>query len=325
MSHVSVYGGGPAGASAAIAARNCGAEVTIHERGTFPRHKVCGEFLSPEISALLQKLGLSQAFAALRPRQYNRLELHFGKHTARHRFSEPAFGLSRYAFDKLLFDHSRQLGADLVRDPAPSHSTWPVVIAHGRREELPRGRRLFGFKAHFEGPGDDTVSLYFADHCYIGVNTVEDGVTNVCGVAPESQLREFAFDFDAYTNCLPALRERMKPLTRTFDWLATGPLAFRQRWTAPAGDQYPAGDALSFIDPFTGSGLLSAVLTGILAGEHAANGIPVDQYLKRCRKSLRNPFLASSAMRAALDHRGAETLAALLPPRWLMQLTRPTL
>jgi choline dehydrogenase-like flavoprotein len=43
-----VIGAGPAGCAAAITAARTGASVLLHERGHFPRHKVCGEFVSAE-------------------------------------------------------------------------------------------------------------------------------------------------------------------------------------------------------------------------------------------------------------------------------------
>src|SRR5271167_3512726 len=51
-----VIGGGPAGTSAAITCSRSGARVLLLERGHFPRHKVCGEFVSAESLGLLADL-----------------------------------------------------------------------------------------------------------------------------------------------------------------------------------------------------------------------------------------------------------------------------
>src|SRR5580658_9522055 len=45
---LAVIGGGPAGTSAAITAARSGASVVLFEAKAFPRHKVCGEFVSAE-------------------------------------------------------------------------------------------------------------------------------------------------------------------------------------------------------------------------------------------------------------------------------------
>src|SRR6202030_3769376 len=61
-----IIGGGPAGTSAAISAAREGASVLLLERGRFPRHKVCGEFVSAESLSLLKTLLDSQHASLLR-------------------------------------------------------------------------------------------------------------------------------------------------------------------------------------------------------------------------------------------------------------------
>ncbi len=53
---LAVIGGGPAGSSAAITAARLGARVVLFEARDFPRHKVCGEFVSGEALELLADL-----------------------------------------------------------------------------------------------------------------------------------------------------------------------------------------------------------------------------------------------------------------------------
>lgn len=319
---VTVAGAGPAGAAAALAALAEGASVTLYDRARLPRHKVCGEFLSPEIEARLRDAGVWDGFAALAPARVERLVLNFGAAEKSARLPEPAFGLSRRAFDDLLVREARSRGARLLREAAPPDA---VIDATGRpRAAAPRGERLFGFKAHFAGPANDAVELYFAGRGYVGVNAIESGQTNVCGIAPESVLGKFDFDYDAYTASLPALASRLRPLRRTLAWLSTGPLEFRHRLRTPAA-RYPAGDALSFVDPFTGSGLLCAVTTGMLAGRAAARRQAPAAYLDTCRAAIGRPFLAASLLREALRRApGIVAQAApLLPEGMLFRLTRP--
>src|ERR1041385_2073289 len=53
---LAVIGGGPAGTAAAITAARRGKRVALLERGRYPRHKVCGEFVSAESLELLEAL-----------------------------------------------------------------------------------------------------------------------------------------------------------------------------------------------------------------------------------------------------------------------------
>ncbi len=318
---ISILGGGPAGASAAIAARLDGCSVRLIDKSKFPHHKVCGEFFSPEIAPELEKLGVWDAFICAGPARVHRMKLRFGKHEKICYFPEHAWGLSRFAFDVLLREHALSLGAELVRE---SKEDSPDVIAVGRvSTNVSRaGRRLFGFKTHFEGPTDDAVELFFFDGCYVGINAVEGGRTNVCGLGPEDFLRRYHFDFDAAIRQCPALAERLEPLTRSMNWLSTGPLQYGQGFDSSSGP-YRAGDALSFVDPFTGSGLIAAVKTGGMAGIAAAHQEPLPAYLARCRACLKQPFEIASILRGAVDRGWAEWLAGLIPGRLLFALTRP--
>jgi menaquinone-9 beta-reductase len=316
---IHILGGGPAGSAAALGVLRHGTRVRVIEKSRLPRHKVCGEFLSPEIGPELEQLGVWDAFLAAGPARVRRTALHFGAHKKSSRLPEPAFGLSRYAFDLMLLDQARAAGADLVNETDED----PLIVATGRRATpTARGQRLFGFKAHFEGPVDDAVELFFFERCYVGVSCIEAGKTNVCGLAPESFLSRFGFEYDGIVMHCPALADRLKPLRRVTSWFSTGPLQYGQAF-AKVGDVYPAGDALSFVDPFTGSGLLAAVRSGAMAGKAAAIGRPVTEYLRECRASLRQPFQVAGVLRRALEGGWAERLLPLAPARLLFALTRP--
>jgi hypothetical protein len=170
------------------------------------------------------------------------------------------------------------------------------------------------------------VELHFFENCYIGVSAIENRGTNICGLAPERTLRSFGFRPDDLLESCASLPERLSPLTRTMEWLVTGPLAFSKRFRPSESSDpalYPAGDALGFIDPFTGSGILNAMLTGELAGLAAAQGVSSEEYLRNCSRLLRRPFLISGAFRAILAPGRAGRVALLVPGRILFYATRP--
>jgi len=322
-----IAGGGPAGSAAALAALAEGAAVRIVERSRVARHKVCGEFIPHEAFAVMEKLGVGDAFRRLQPATIRNCVLHFGNRAKRWRLDEAAFSLTRLALDALLLDRAAASGATVSRGesagtvpPRPGDS---LVVAYGRRGTT-AAPRLFGFKAHFEGPVDDAVQLFFTKSGYLGVSAVENGVTNVCGIAPEDALKRCGFDLDEFVNSAPAVREVLRPLRRRMRWLTVGPLAFsRVDWSAATHDRvYPAGDALGFIDPFTGSGICNALVTGRLAGIAAARGLAAGEYLKQCAKVLNRPFAVSGAFRMLVGA-GMSRLAFLCPGEWLYRLTRP--
>ena len=323
---VEVIGAGPAGCAAALAARAEGSPVTLYEKAHFPRHKVCGEFLSSEVEPILESLGLWPLFQAAGPARITRAVLHVSGRAKRFRLPRPAWSLSRAALDRLLLREAVRRGAELrteLRAPAPS-AEKALVLAHGRLAPRRAGRRLFAFKTHFRAasPGDfaETVELYTFAGGYVGLSPVESGAINVCGLAPEEALRATGFEPEAL---LPAaLRARLEPLERRFDWLRTGPLVYRGEFESRT-DVDLAGDALGFVDPFTGSGILGALLTGRLAGEAASRGLPFEDYYARCRRALRGQHRIAALVRGMLDERGTERLLRWIPGSLLYRLTRP--
>ena len=44
--HLTIVGGGLAGLTLGIGLRQRGVPVTVYEAGRYPRHRVCGEFIS---------------------------------------------------------------------------------------------------------------------------------------------------------------------------------------------------------------------------------------------------------------------------------------
>ena len=318
-----VMGGGLAGAAAAIAARRQGAAVTIVEKSRFPRHKVCGEFLSPRVLEIFESLGIASEFQAQSPAIMRRVVLNFAGREKRFSLPCPAFGLSRYQLDDFLLSTARGLGACVVSE-RPSGSFDRTILATGRTQSAPKGNRLFGFKAHFSGSANDAVELYFFGEGYVGVNPVEGGLTNVCGLAPESTMREHGFDTDSLVDSVPALRERLGPLRRQMDWLRVGPVIFANRFSEmPEPGEYRAGDALSFVDPFTGSGMLGALLSGRAAGLAASGGQDPVGYQTEMRWMLGKSFGVSGLIRWGLRKPWAPWAAHVLPGKWLFAATRP--
>jgi hypothetical protein len=319
LKFVTIAGGGPAGSAAALSALAEGAGVRVFEKSVFPRHKVCGEFVSPGARAVLEDLGAWNAFAAAGPAAITRVSLVFGTRIKTWRLREAGYGISRYRFDQLLLDLARERGAEIVHgmgEPAGA-----AILAHGRRDAA-QGPRLFGFKAHFEGPASDTVALHFFEDCYAGVSSVEGGRTNVCGLAPESVLRAHGFRIEPVLERNEVLAARIRRLSPVMDWMITGPLVFRNRMGGEA-DRYLAGDALGFIDPFTGTGMLAALITGLKAGRAAVRGIPPGEHLRDCRASLMRAYRAAGLFRAALGTGLAGWIAPFVPGPVLFAATRP--
>ena len=117
---VVIAGGGPAGASLAIRLAACGIGVTLIERAAFPRHKLCGEFISPECGRHFEDLGLISDIASLGGARIERTVFY---DSAGRSFEVPAewlggtaLSLSRGAMDLALLDRAKRLGVEVIEN-----------------------------------------------------------------------------------------------------------------------------------------------------------------------------------------------------------------
>jgi len=186
---VLIIGGGPGGATAGLLLARAGWSVAIVEKDTFPRRKVCGEFLSASNLPLLRQLHLDHAFRQLAGPEVRRVAV----------FAEddavvadmPGLGgdatgwgraLGREQLDAILLSNAAAEGAsiwqpwsvialrhdrgrfecDLVCRTGASTRTISsrlVIAAHGSwlpgtlptqpARQAARASDLFGFKTHF--------------------------------------------------------------------------------------------------------------------------------------------------------------------------------
>lgn len=115
---VVIAGAGPAGSSLAIRLASAGLPVVLVEKETFPRDKLCGEFISPECLTHFAELDVLEPMLAAGG---DRIDATFfysmsGRSVAvpSEVFGGAALSLSRAAMDSILLDGARQAGADVV-------------------------------------------------------------------------------------------------------------------------------------------------------------------------------------------------------------------
>jgi len=120
-----VMGGGPAGTSAALSLARRGWAVAIVEKSSFPRRKVCGEYISASNLGLLDRLDIGDAWRAEAGPEIRRVGLFSGDTSIEAKMpgaiSRPAgregFGraLGRDILDTLLLDAARSAGAEVFQ------------------------------------------------------------------------------------------------------------------------------------------------------------------------------------------------------------------
>lgn len=284
-----VIGAGPAGSSAAITARCAGARVLLLERGSFPRNKVCGEFVSPEslqlLSSLLETSGMDLLERAPR---IERARIFSDGLMLVTRLSAPAASIARLDLDACLWKSAGECGVErrdrtpvrAVAGTGPFHvatangtfegravinatGRWSCLTAGTREEGIPQ-RRWIGVKAHFADPQPSpTVDLYFFEGGYCGLQPVPlcgqpDGQRiNVCAMVRPDVAHSLEGVFEQH----PLLRERSRKWRRLTATVTTFPLYFSPPVPVD-GAILLAGDAAGFVDPFVGDGISLALRSG---------------------------------------------------------------
>lgn len=265
---VTIIGGGLAGLTLGIGLRQRSVPVTVYESGDYPRHRVCGEFISGRGQMVLERLGLLPEFEKAGA-VYARTAM-FISDTARspvRKLSSPALCLSRFKMDALLAGIFQQLGGQLqVRSRGSADPGGEgVVSATGRRlQPSDNESRWFGVKAHVVSNNfvnlEADLQMHRMPEGYVGVNRINDGRVNVCGLfrtGSDKHRPESKVEWLLGRSGSP-LRERLKdaPFEPESFCSVAGILLKPRR--ASASSECRIGDALTMTPPVTGNGMSMA-------------------------------------------------------------------
>ena len=319
---IEILGGGLAGLSLGIALRREGVQVTLHEAGDYPRHRVCGEFITGLKSSTIERLGL-------RPHLRDALEHHevawsVGEKAPQiQRLPAPALGISRHTLDARLADSFVATGGVLrLHSRVSDAENMPGrIFATGRRRSAEP--RWIGLKVHVHELGlTRDLEMHLGEGCYVGLSRIEDRKVNVCGLFRRRALTGRGPDLlIAYLRAagLDALAERLNRAVRdTESFCAVAALDFDRR--VEVTDRICLGDASAMIPPFTGNGMAMAFQSTEIALPHLlAYARGQREWPEICRainRALRGRFrrrvASADALHPFLLQRGAQRCFAAL-------------
>lgn len=203
---VIVIGGGLAGLTSAIHLSKSNFKVLLIEKNSYPKHKVCGEYVSNEVLPYFNFLGFNPfEFGAKRISEFE-LTTHNNK-SIKAKLPLGGFGMSRYEMDFQLYKLAQKNEVDVIQDTVidvhfksdffqvetkenQNFSSKIVIGAFGKRSNLDvKFQRKFiakkspylGVKIHVSGDfTENKVVLHNFKGGYCGVSKIENDHINLC-------------------------------------------------------------------------------------------------------------------------------------------------
>ena len=296
MYDVAILGGGLAGLTNAYLLAKAGYKVILFEKGSYPQHKVCGEYISNEVLPFLKKHDLYPK--NFRPSQINKFQLttEAGK-SLDLALDTGAFGISRLAFDDYLYQKCKALGVECltqtkihdcvfenphfnISSSKGRYQAHYAVGAFGKKSNLdrvlnrsikPEKSSYLGVKYHVRTDfAIDTVALHNFRGGYCGVNKIEDDLYNICYLTKGNNLKQSGSIESMETDILfknPYIRELFKSSDFIFDKpLIINQINFNKKQLI---EDYVimCGDTAGLITPLCGNGMAMAIHSGKLLAE----------------------------------------------------------
>ena len=291
-----IVGGGLAGLTAAIHLSKFGLKVMLIEKNEYPKHKVCGEYISNEVLPYLSFLDLN--IANLKPKAITELEFS----TVSGRIIESTlplggFGISRYTLDEFLYNKAIDNGCIIIKDTVESISfkddiftvttsenmTYqsPTVIgAFGKRSNIDQklSRNFMqkqspwlAVKAHYAGDfPEDLVGLHNFEGGYCGVSKVENNSINICYLADYKTFKKYKNIDDYQENVVfknPHLRSVFLNSIMLFQKpLTISQISFEKKETIE-DHILMIGDTAGLIHPLCGNGMAMAIHSAKIVSE----------------------------------------------------------
>jgi 2-polyprenyl-6-methoxyphenol hydroxylase-like FAD-dependent oxidoreductase len=335
LRNITIVGGGLAGLTLGIGLRRHGIPVTIWEAGHYPRHRVCGEFISGRGQETLARLGLRERLIQAGAITAHTAMFVSGKAKSASRpLPKPALCLSRSVLDTLLANVFRELCGELRENERWRENDFreATVRANGRRAQSKvNGWHWFGLKVHARNlPLQADLEMHIIKNGYVGLTQLPNNEVDVCGLfrkstnggvgrgrqaqfglptAPPSPLNIPRSWQEVFKNGAPTeLSNRLSNacLDETSSCSVAGLSLHRQR--ASDLPELSIGDSLTMTPPVTGNGMSMAFESAELAIE------PLVAY-SQCKLDWAH---ARQAVAQACDRSFSHRLAWARVLQWMM-------
>ncbi len=285
---VIIVGGGLAGLSTAIHLSKFGLSILVIEKNSYPKHKVCGEYISNEVLPYLEYLDIYPF--KLGAKKIDRFLLSTSKsNTIETKLPLGGFGISRYALDQALAFKAMDCGVEILEDSVldiqfdneifivetkmNSDFTSKIVIgAYGKRSSIDmkldrnfikKESPFLAVKTHIKGDfPEDLVALHNFKGGYCGLSKVEDDTVNVCYITDFNSFKKYK-DIEDFQENVLYKNPNLKAIFEKGISVFPKPLTISQISFA---DKNPVehhilmcGDTAGMIHPLCGNGMSMAI------------------------------------------------------------------
>ena len=286
---VVIIGGGLAGLSLSIDLVRRGLQVLVIEKGTYPRHKVCGEYVSME----------SHAYLHLICPELHSLELpyitkfHLSS-TRRKDFKTHldlgGFGVSRYVLEEMLWREATKIGVVFklkskaikisqagdvdftIKTSSETFYARLVCNSTGRKSNVESkgkdtqklGTNYIGVKYHVKLKRDSGfVEIHNFPGGYCGINSLEEEKSCICYIVNANKLKASASSIEEMENRFLFQNRFIKESFEASEFLYKNPLTISginfNIKESVSHESFFLGDSAGRIAPVTGNGMSMAL------------------------------------------------------------------
>lgn len=290
---VVIIGGGLAGLCSAIHLSKNNIKILVIEKSEYPKHKVCGEYISNEVLPYFNYLGLD--VFKLGAKKINCFELSTAKNKLiKANLPLGGFGISRFCLDNALAKKAIKNNAKIIRDTVEdvtfvndsfkittkqsSYASRIVIGAYGKRANLDvkfnrnfikNNSPFLAVKTHVQGDfPENLVALHNFKGGYCGVSKVENNSINLCYITDFDAFKKHK-DIDEFQQKVVFKNTALKAIFKNSKPVFNAPLTISQ---ISFDSKKPienhilmCGDTAGMIHPLCGNGMSMAIRSAQMA------------------------------------------------------------
>lgn len=291
-----IIGGGLAGLTTAIHLSKSGIKVVLIEKNEYPKHKVCGEYISNEVLPYLEWLDLE--ISDLKPSHISKMEFSTAKgKIISGNLPLGGFGVSRYVLDNYLYQKAVEYGCQIIQDTVADiqfienqfhiftsdnleFKSKIAIGAFGKRSNIDqklnrdfiqKNSPWLAVKAHYSGEfPNDLVGLHNFKGGYCGVSKVEDNRINICYLADYETFKQYK-NIEEFQSKVVSKNPHLKAIFEKCTLLFEKPITISQisfeKKEAVENHILMIGDTAGLIHPLCGNGMAMAIHSAKIVSE----------------------------------------------------------